>query len=356
MKMQISERVPDTAACRQSWPDNVKTVACLLVALGHLMQSMTSCGVIADTLFPAWLNRTLYFFHVPAFFMCSGYLYQHYSHVHDLRSWGVHIGNKLLALGVPYIVFETVVWCIKTLIPDAGNNAVPGLLKLLLVEPVAPYWYLYCLFLLFLVVPLLRSRRAAAIALVLTLAGKILSMTSLCPQLYPIQIVLKNAIWFVLGMCLSVFPVLDVLRRPICFAPAGLLFLALSVPVCVYSIYFPGLDLIMCLLACAALIGLFAFTQVRSKKCPVLSFLAPYIMPIYLMHSIFAATLRPVLLRLNITSPVVHLLGGGLISIFGPILAAYVMCKLRYPAFVLYPCKFIKFKNSTVKEMNHHGC
>ena len=61
------------------------------------------------------------------------------------------------------------------------------------------------------------------------------------------------------------------------------------------------------------------------------------------MHTIFAAPIRIILLKLNITNPVVHISIGLFICLAGQIIASITMNKVKYLDFVLYPTKYIRF-------------
>ena len=88
---------------RYLWVDNLKIFACLLVVIGHFYMSMMAGGWISENnILYCWPIQTVYTFHVPLFFVCSGFLYQ----ATAPNEWNVkkHIGNikkKALALGVP---------------------------------------------------------------------------------------------------------------------------------------------------------------------------------------------------------------------------------------------------------------
>lgn len=90
---------------REAWPDAVKTFACIMVVLGHFTQSMVKSGFLPANNLYAWFQMTVYTFHVPLFFICSGYLYQRFTHVDSLSSWSLNVRKKALTLGVPYIFF-----------------------------------------------------------------------------------------------------------------------------------------------------------------------------------------------------------------------------------------------------------
>ncbi len=162
---------------REKWVDDVKVIACILVVLGHFFQSMTKANILPKNDLYEWFETTIYYFHVPLFFICSGYLYQKYSKVNSVGSWGKNVAKKTLALGVPYLTFSTATWLLKTIFTDSVNKQADGLFSTLVVNPSAPYWYLYALFLIFLVTPTLSSMKAATVVLMIALVVKTLILT-----------------------------------------------------------------------------------------------------------------------------------------------------------------------------------
>lgn len=157
---------------REKWVDDVKVIACILVVLGHFFQSMTKANVLPENDLYQWFNTTIYYFHVPLFFICSGYLYQKYSKVNDFKSWKKNAAKKALALGVPYVTFSTVTWVLKTVFSGSVNDQIGGLGDTLLLHPTSPYWYLYALFFIFLVTPTFANARMAALGLIAAVAAK----------------------------------------------------------------------------------------------------------------------------------------------------------------------------------------
>ena len=166
----MSEQV--AVRTREKWIDDVKVIACVLVVLGHLFQSMTKAGIVPVGSVYGWFNTTIYYFHVPLFFICSGYLYQKYSEVNNLKSWKRNVEKKALALGVPYVTFTTATWVLKTVFSGSVNDQIDGLGDTLLLHPTAPYWYLYALFFVFLVTPTFTSAKTARFGLIVAVAAK----------------------------------------------------------------------------------------------------------------------------------------------------------------------------------------
>ena len=162
---------------REKWVDDVKVIACILVVLGHFFQSMTKANILPENDLYQWFNTTIYYFHVPLFFICSGYLYQKYSKVSDFINWKKNVIKKALALGVPYVTFTTATWVLKTVFSGSVNDQVGGLGDTLLLHPTAPYWYLYALFFIFLVTPTFSTMKTTVIGLIVAVVAKALILT-----------------------------------------------------------------------------------------------------------------------------------------------------------------------------------
>lgn len=78
------------------------------------------------------------------------------------------------------------------------------------------------------------------------------------------------------------------------------------------------------------------------KQSVIFGILAKYTMPIFVMHTLFAALFRTVLFKAGIQNGAVHVALGIAISFVGPIFAAWIMKKSKWLEFFLYPVKFVK--------------
>ena len=122
----------------------------------------------------------------------------------------------------------------------------------------------------------------------------------------------------------------------------GLLFVILSIVVYTAEIGGSAIPFAMGLLACVAVIMLVADFEEKFGKG--LDFLAKYTMPIFLMHTLFAAPMRSVLLKVGLENAVAHVVLGIGISFAGPIIAAWIMKKMKWLEFFLYPNKVLQRK------------
>ena len=161
---------------REVWIDYIKVFACILVVLGHFFQSMVKASIIPDNGLYQWFDTTIYYFHVPLFFICSGYLYQKYSRMDSVDTWKNNVIKKAVALGIPYFVFSFATWLLKTVFSGSVNGQIGGLADTLFVHPTSPYWFLYILFLIFVVTPMIKTVKGAMVLSATAVVGKVLQI------------------------------------------------------------------------------------------------------------------------------------------------------------------------------------
>lgn len=327
---------------RDIWIDYVKVFACVLVTLGHFFQSMTKSELIPASTWTHWFNDTIYLFHVPLFFICSGFLYQKYSRIHSFTDWKNHILKKLITLGIPYLAFSIITWLLKTVLSGDVNTKNDGLLVTLFVEPVAPYWFLYGLFLMFLLIPTFRGRATMTVTVVVAAIWKIVFCWTGELPVYMLSRFMGNAVWFVFGMVLAATNMEDKFCGRKWIVTGGVLaavFLTLTVVLPDLQTNYLFAAFGMSVLACSATV-LIAISC--KQQPPALQFMTHYTMPVFLMHTIFAAGWRIVLTKLGVSSGVTHIVTGLAISFAGPVIAAWMMGKVKGLDFVINPGRYVQ--------------
>ena len=328
---------------REVWVDNVKVIACLLVVLGHFFQSMTKSNIMETNYVIEWYEKTIYYFHVPLFFICSGYLYMKLTKISTLNDWITNIFKKLMNLGIPYFIFSTVTLLIKGMFSSAVNVKEKGILETLFIEPTAPYWYLYVLFFIFLITPVFKSKKDVTIGIYIALIMKILSIyleSNNIHYIYFIDKLISNEIWFVLGMFIYKHEITKKLNKKT--SMLFLLFLALSIFVFIYLDNYFVSAFLLGLIACISIISIIYRKFINNQQSKLFKILAKYTLPIFLMHTIFAAAIRILLLKMGINNWFIHCSFGLVISIVGPILAAQIMNRCKWTIFILYPNKILR--------------
>ena len=330
---------------RQIWVDNVKVIACILVVLGHFFQSMIKSDIVPESGLYNWFNQTIYTFHVPLFFICSGFLYQTYSKVNSLSAWKSNMLKKALDLGVPFFTFTTITWILKTVFSSQVNSKADSLLYSFFVDPIPPYWFLLSLMIMFALTPNFEKKHFRTILLFFALAlklGLIFFKITNIPVFYQF---LTNYFWFAMGIKLTDFDLASVFKKKSTLITSIIVFTAFLVgSVLLFSnnIHHEIISFLLGFTACISIIGLIGYFYSSNKQTSFFGISAKYTMPVFLMHTIFAATLRALLFKLSVTNPAIHIALGLLISFAGPVIAAIFMNKTIYPEFFLYPNRTIK--------------
>ncbi|MCR5721530.1 MAG: acyltransferase [Lachnospiraceae bacterium] len=324
---------------RENWVDDVKTFACILVVLGHFYQSMVKSSIVPDSSFYGWFIDTIYLFHVQLFFFCSGYLYQKYSEVRSVKAWCTNIWKKLVVLGVPYLVFTFATWLLKKLFEGSVNNKAGSIVDSLFVEPIAPYWYLYVLFFLFVLTITMRKKTEAYVLLIIALVFKALPFFGLKTGIYLVGKIMADWIWFALGMAVAVGAVK--ICKMYLGVLTGVLFVAVSIVCHIYGKHTLAIDFILGLLAVLAVISIATGIDEKREQ-PVFKYLSKYTMPVFLMHTLFAAPVRSVLLKLGVKNAIIHVVVGLIISFVGPIISMVIIEKLKPLDFIVYPGRYLK--------------
>lgn len=320
---------------RYLWIDYVKFIACILVVLGHMFQSFIEPGIMAENHSYTFFIQTIYTFHVPLFFICSGFLYQKYSKIDSFKSYLRHIEKKFISLGIPYILFLTITWVIKRILSDEVNSPVGGLFEAVFVQPIMQYWYLYCLFLLFLIIPTAKSPRVSIAYLFISICLKIISFYY-HSEIFAISTVMNNAIWFVGGICLCCFDLPRLFKKRTTPLVSALFLVAFAlVSINTYTNWNNMIDFVCGLLACAGFILCFGCYSENRHNANWIQYVSKYTMPIYLMHTMCAAACRIVLLKLGINNLPIHIAMGLIFSFAIPIFVSSIMFKTNALSWML---------------------
>lgn len=149
------------------WIDSVKGFAILLVIVGHCIDGYRDAGIFKQYL--AEFNAAhdfIYAFHMPLFFMISGYLFLYAYKDIEIKK----LKAKLIDLIGVYFLFSFVQICVQILLKgNINRNLGVENILLLPIYTVPPYWYLYVLCFLYLLTYLLQKTVSINRVLMITL-------------------------------------------------------------------------------------------------------------------------------------------------------------------------------------------
>jgi peptidoglycan/LPS O-acetylase OafA/YrhL len=198
---------------------------------------------------------------------------------------------------------------------------------------------------MFVTTPTFSGKKMAWFGLVGAVVLKLISVWVGEFPIYALSKLFANEIWFVGGMVLAATNSERRLRRWPCL-PIGcalsVAFLILSVFVYDQNASLPMMPVMMGILGCTSVVMIMGCVFAAGERHPAWAFMARYTMPIFLMHTIFAAGWRTVLLKIGVISVPVHMISGLVVSFIGPMIAAEVMKRVKLLDALIAPGKYIK--------------
>ena len=319
--------------------DKLKGYACFLVLFGHVIMGIRVAGINIPHFFEG-LEKFIWSFHVPLFLFLSGVVYRITGEWRGKKTRLGFIYNKLLSLGIPYVVFSAIYIAINSLVGEANTNSsitdILGIWK----TPVAQYWFLYALFFLFCIWALLSGIfKNWQITLVVVLIGYLVPI--LGGSLGSLEFIFYSALAFGVGTSVD-FSKLT--KLPI-FAKILVILSHIAASIVIISLgktEAPIFKEIMLLFGIYASIMFISLIQDIAPVSSFLSFMNKYSFQTYLLHTIFTAGIRIILLRVNVTEWWIHVIVGTLCGIFFSVLVSIIAKKLKFPDFFFFPTRFIK--------------
>ena len=333
---------------RIKWIDNVKAFACFLVILGHLLQSLIRCNVDNNIIISNFFISLIYSFHMPLFMCISGMLYFKKEKINSLSDYLNLIRTKFINLGIPYTTFY-IFYMILNNIFSSSVNSPKGFKEWIgfFNNPIPPYWYLYALFSIFVLIPVIelvfKNKRNQIFIFLLIL--KIISMF-LATKIYLIDSFFSWGIYFYLGNFINI----QISKNKKCFFNKIWLLVYILLFAFFYQINLENINgqLISFILS---IIGIVIFINIfkNEKKYIILNTFKDYTFEIFLTHTIFAACIRIVMLKIGIDNYLIHLFIGVIASIYIPVVMSKISKKIKYTEYFFYPIKTYKHFFNTRK-------
>ena len=331
---------------RNVFIDRLKGYACFLVLFGHVIRGIRTAGIHIPEFF--WgMELFIWSFHVALFLFLSGVVYRLTKEWKGHKTkWGF-ILHKLLGLGIPYVVFSIVYISINSLI--GGTNTQLSMTDILFIwkTPVAQYWFLYALFFLFciwaILSGILKNWQITAFALLIGYGIPLLGGT-----LGSFEIVFYSSLAFGIGTFID-FENLTKLKTPLKCLIVLVHLIVGTVLILLNLIEYPLIKEFMLLFGIYASVLFISILQNCKLIARFLSFINKYSFQIYLLHTIFTAGVRILLLRLHITQWWIHVPVGTVCGIVFSVLAAMIAKRVGFLQFFFFPTKAFRKKGAVQK-------
>ena len=321
--------------------DKLKGYACFLVLFGHVIMGIRLAGIPIPAFFEG-LEKFIWSFHVALFLFLSGVVYKETGGWKSKRTRLGFVLHKLCSLGIPYVVFSAVYIVINSMVGQTNNQSSLRDILFIWKTPVAQYWYLHALFFLFLIWTILSKWLPGwIITLCVVSVGYIAPLLDI--DFGSFSVVFSSALVFGLGTILNFS---DLTKPGIKFN--GVVVLAhIVIGVCLVVanwIEAPFAMEFMMIFGVYASVALISMIGNWKPVAAFLTFMNRYSFQTYLLHTIFTAGIRIVMLRLGITWWWLHVLVGTACGIGFSVLASEIAKRIKFLNFFFFPTKFLTGK------------
>ena len=302
---------------RVDWIDSAKGFTMLLVIIGHCVD-----GYLKAHMFPSYTKQLqfifdfLYSFHMPLFFILSGFLY-YYSYNNSNFKKIKTKTIELIALYFGYSIIQCLVQ--MAMVGKINRNISFSDILLLPVYTVPPYWYLYVLAFLYVISYALRPLNKLKFSISLFLC--ILSVIYTQIRIFS----LSNIAYYLLFF--TIVGVIALKRYDMQYKKIYSLFFVLLYFATTFLGYWFGMERIVnaFLLSMIVLTAFCSFDFLKSVW--LFNLCGKYCLPIYLLHSYLTAGTRVVLKVLHINNIYLYLVFGIVLGVIIPIIL-YKFCNL----------------------------
>ena len=318
--------------------DRLKGYACFLVLFGHVIMGIRLAGIDIPHFF--WgMERFIWSFHVALFLFLSGVVYKVTGEWKSKKTKWRFILYKLYNLGVPYIAFSVVYVLINSLVAEANTGFAVSDILYIWKTPVAQYWFLYALlFLFFIWTALSGILKNWQITVIVVLIGYLAPLCGI--SLGSVDIVFYSALAFGVGTFvnfkkLTNIPVWTKWLVVLMHIVAGFFFVVTD------KIEAPFIKEVMILLGIYSSIMFISMLQNLKPIACFFDFVNKYSFQIYLLHTIFTAGARIILIRMNVAGWWIHIFAGTVCGLVFSVLAAVIAKKVKFLNFFFFPTKTI---------------
>ena len=285
-----------------------------------------------------YVIEAIYAFHMPVFFALSGMFFKRLANFKELFTL---TKNKLLALGVPYIVFSIIMFSLQKI----GSSSVrdqTSLSQLLNIykQPIGYLWFLYVLFFIFVYIGFISILvKNDNYIFIIIIAGYIVASISNIPIFF-IQSTLVWAPMFYLGHILKNIN-LEINKATF------VLLLVYLIHVPIFRVLNPFTDYASqtnpqiwgIFSVIGILLGFSFLPLLENVNVRGLSFIGQNTLVVYLVHAPTASVIRIILFKLGIYNILINIIVGFGLSLFISLIVVSLSRKIKPVKLIFYPLK-----------------
>lgn len=316
---------------RIEWIDALKGFAILTVVIGHCVTDCISSRTFPEhAYFLQALNDFIYSFHMPLFFMISGYVF------YLTKSYRKY-KTKVLDFTMIYVIWCMFTWLSKFFMAKDVNNPVNVMdLISIIYKPIMVYWYLYVLIFMYIIVSYMKWHEVNIGLLVCA------SIVAVVTKIAHFDIGIINNIayylyFFLVGGILYQKNIVDKIQKKYLILGISLIIVNSLLYLCFQQTnhtYISIKGFVLANLVSAVCFKI--FTEIKHKNS-FLAILGTNTLQIYVMHCFFTGGLRILFKHIGISNITLYFILGILLGVVVPIICAKICSKSPYLNFVFEP-------------------
>lgn len=331
---------------RITWIDALKGFAMLLCVFGHVVNGYMQARLfLGYQVLMQQICDFIYAFHMPLFFLVSGYLYKMTWKNLDFKSLVNKIKLKSIDLAWLYFFFSIIFWILRRALPFKTNQIFTLYdLVMIPIVPMTYFWFIYVLLLIFITVPVL-DYKIKNINMLLTVSLIIACIGEMgIFHLGILNRVIYEAFYFIVGIWFFKNNIVDKLN---------LKMVIICVSVCALNcakylfteLQSQGIATIttiaVALAATTILIYCFnRFKILNNNKC--LNICGRYCLQLYLLHTWFTGVTRILVKMTGCNIWAIHIFIGITVGVIGSIIVAKMAEQTDYVGWLFEPVKILK--------------
>lgn len=338
---------------RVGYIDALKGFAILCVVIGHAANGYMNAGMYSDTLFLNNLHNAIYTFHMPLFFVVSGFVFckaylqsnskdKSWIKCHVLDFLAVYMLHSILIV-LTQIVFSKYV----NGEGYANGEASLSMIAWLPVKPFGVFWYFYTLSQLYLIFGMQRVNSSSPKLMLPLLCAISLIGTNWIPASiwFHFRSLCYYMVFFYLGILLCSQQEYWMFKKEIIYFAAAAAF-----ALCIlhwspdYTInQIPTINFIVAFGFSMLLFWMFRKFSALGN-CMVLECIGKHTLEIYLFHTYFTSGFRQIDRIFEIENVYISIFINSAIGIIAPICIVQMLKKMKLAELVLKPLSFLKSK------------
>lgn len=334
---------------RIKWIDSLKGFAIITVVIGHVADGYLSSGMFSDYQgLMSKIYELIYAFHMPLFFLVSGYVF-YQAYYRDGKEDKKRCNMQILNIAILYTLFSVILWAFKFVLSSNVNTSVSVKdLLLIVIKPIAPFWYLYVLIFFYIAAKFLLRKETGVIIPFIIFAGvSVFGFWMPRVIMFPLYQIFYYALFFFTGIFLVKYK--DCFLSKAWFAGATTLVAVVLMVILwnnetMFHVTFAA-NTFIALGLCMGLVYVFSKIKVL-ENFALFAVCGKYCLEIYVIHCFLTAGNRVILPKLGIENFVLAFVVNSVVSTVIPIVIAIVCKKLKIHDLIFRPVKFFTTKKS----------